>query len=29
MIKKIAHMFKIIDMEEEGMRFYTNFIMIG
>ena len=29
MIKQVAHMFKIIGMEEDGMRFYTNFIMIG
>ena len=26
-IKKIAQMFKLIEMEEEGMKFYTNFIM--
>jgi hypothetical protein len=22
-------MFKMIEMEEEGMKFYTNFIMLG
>lgn len=22
-------MFKLIEMEEEGMKFYTNFIMLG
>lgn len=28
-IKTIAHMFKLINMQEEGMKFYTNFIMLG
>ena len=28
-VKKIAHMFKLINMHEEGMKFYTNFIMVG
>ena len=28
-MKKIAHMFKMIEMQEEGMKFYTNFIMLG
>ena len=28
-VKKIAHMFKLIDMQAEGMKFYTNFIMLG
>lgn len=28
-VKKIAHMFKLINLQEEGMKFYTNFIMLG
>lgn len=28
-VKKIAKMFKDIEMQEEGMKFYTNFIMLG
>jgi hypothetical protein len=28
-VKKIAHMFKLINMQQEGMKFYTNFIMLG
>jgi len=28
-VKTIAHMFKLINMQEEGMRFYSNFIMLG
>lgn len=28
-VKRIAHMFKLINMQEEGMKFYTNFIMLG
>ena len=28
-VKRIAKMFKDIAMQEEGMKFYTNFIMTG
>ena len=28
-VKRIAKMFKDIKMNEEGMKFYTNFIMLG
>lgn len=28
-VKRLAHMFKLIDMENEGIKFYTNFIMVG
>lgn len=28
-VKRIAKMFKDISMQEEGMKFYTNFIMTG
>jgi hypothetical protein len=28
-VKRIAKMFKEIHMQEEGMKFYTNFIMLG
>ena len=28
-VKKIANMFTLIGMRDEGMKFYTNFIMVG
>ena len=28
-VKKIAHMFKLINMQKEGMNFYSNFILFG